>query len=205
MFCRGDLNYRIDLPRSIVKANIRSGNLDLLLEHDQLRKEMASNQSFRLRSFKEADITFPPTYKFDPGTDDHDTSEKERIPAWCDRILYRTSSRPPPPALSSFGPSPQTTGNQNHSSNRRSPSDNHEKRERENGALLASADQERIKALAYRSWSANVSDHKPITGLFLVKIKKMDIKKRAHAWEQAEAAWREREHGLLLDAMRYHT
>ena len=39
-------------------------------------------------SFNEAKITFPPTYKYDPGTSNYDTSEKNRVPSWTDRILY---------------------------------------------------------------------------------------------------------------------
>lgn len=30
-----------------------------------------------------------PTYKYDNGTDDYDTSEKARIPAYTDRVVYR--------------------------------------------------------------------------------------------------------------------
>lgn len=51
---------------------------------------MRFNRGFRLRSFVEAPITFPPTYKYDRRSSDYDTSEKSRAPAWCDRILYRT-------------------------------------------------------------------------------------------------------------------
>lgn len=39
--------------------------------------------------YSEARITFPPTYKYDLGTDTYDTSEKARIPAWCDRVLRK--------------------------------------------------------------------------------------------------------------------
>lgn len=86
----GDLNYRIDQRREPVIAAIRAGELNHLLVHDQLLKEMKFNRGFRLRSFVEAPITFAPTYKYDRKTSEYDTSEKRRVPAWCDRILYRS-------------------------------------------------------------------------------------------------------------------
>ncbi|GAA5932802.1 uncharacterized protein JCM15063_002209 [Sporobolomyces koalae] len=85
----GDLNYRIDARRDFVISAIASGQSTSLLAHDQLMKNLATNQTFRLRSFREPPIEFPPTYKYDPGTDNYDSSVKRRIPAWCDRILYR--------------------------------------------------------------------------------------------------------------------
>lgn len=84
------MNYRIDQRRDATIAAAESGNVDQLLPHDQLLKEMKYNRGFRLRSFVEAPITFAPTYKYDRRTSVYDTSEKGRIPAWCDRILYRT-------------------------------------------------------------------------------------------------------------------
>lgn len=39
--------------------------------------------------YQEGDITFLPTYKYDVGTDIYDTSEKQRIPSWTDRILFK--------------------------------------------------------------------------------------------------------------------
>ncbi|KAJ5182439.1 hypothetical protein N7492_000055 [Penicillium capsulatum] len=90
----GDLNYRIDsIPRNVIINAIRQNNLPKLLERDQLLASRRKNPGFRLRSFIEAPITFAPTYKYDVGTDEYDSSEKKRSPAWCDRVLYRGLGR----------------------------------------------------------------------------------------------------------------
>jgi phosphatidylinositol-bisphosphatase len=44
------------------------------------------------REFEEGPITFPPTYKYDPGTQQFDTSHKQRAPAYTDRILFKSKS-----------------------------------------------------------------------------------------------------------------
>lgn len=39
--------------------------------------------------YDEGPLVFAPTYRYDLHSDIYDTSEKQRIPAWTDRILYR--------------------------------------------------------------------------------------------------------------------
>ncbi|KAI0333433.1 DNase I-like protein [Cubamyces sp. BRFM 1775] len=89
VFMNGDMNYRIDQRREAVIAAVKAGDLEHLLIHDQLRKEMKFNRGFRLRTFSEGPLTFAPTYKYDRRSDEYDTSEKARVPAWCDRVLWR--------------------------------------------------------------------------------------------------------------------
>jgi hypothetical protein len=88
VFWLGDLNYRIPLPDAEVKSNARALVLAPLLAADQLHTERAAGRVFV--GFEEPAIAFPPTYKYDPGTDDYDSSEKMRTPAWCDRVLRYT-------------------------------------------------------------------------------------------------------------------
>jgi hypothetical protein len=90
----GDLNYRIDtMSRDTVVMAVKQNNLSKLLERDQLLVARRRNHAFRLRAFEELPITFAPTYKYDVGTDNYDTSEKRRSPAWCDRVLFRGRGR----------------------------------------------------------------------------------------------------------------
>ena len=84
----GDLNYRINGPKASVEMLIEQGQLGLLLDSDQLGIERRHN---RLPGgLLEGDIRFQPTYRFDHGTNTYDTSRKQRVPSWCDRILHRS-------------------------------------------------------------------------------------------------------------------
>jgi hypothetical protein len=97
---------RIDLPREITERTLReidytleskgnrvekkkqASNLRLsLLRHDQLLRSISEGLAFP--EFAEGEISFPPTFKFDKGSTEYDTSHKQRIPAWTDRILFK--------------------------------------------------------------------------------------------------------------------
>lgn len=133
----GDLNYRIDtMSRDTVVIAVKQNNLHKLLERDQLLVTRRRNNAFRLRAFEELPITFAPTYKYDVGTDNYDTSEKKRSPAWCDRLLYRSRGK--------------------------------------------------IQQLDYQRHEVRVSDHRPVTGRFVFKIKTISSRERAAAWIEAQ-------------------
>ncbi|XP_074104146.1 oculocerebrorenal syndrome of Lowe [Cotesia typhae] len=84
----GDLNYRItEMDVLTAKQYITIGNYAPVLALDQLGQQRKLGKV--LQGFKEADIKFKPTYKYDPGTDNWDSSEKGRAPAWCDRVLWK--------------------------------------------------------------------------------------------------------------------
>ncbi|KAI8638810.1 Endonuclease/exonuclease/phosphatase [Parasitella parasitica] len=83
----GDLNYRVNLNEAAIKNWLRQDRLDVLLDFDQLSIERSAGRTFQM--FEEGHITFAPTYKYDPGTDQYDTSEKRRAPSWTDRILWK--------------------------------------------------------------------------------------------------------------------
>ncbi|WOK97459.1 type II inositol polyphosphate 5-phosphatase 15-like [Canna indica] len=89
----GDFNYRlhgITYEEAIYLISQR--RFDVLTGKDQLQAEMKAGRVFQ--GFREGEIKFPPTYKFEKhqtGLSGYDSSEKKRIPAWCDRILYRDS------------------------------------------------------------------------------------------------------------------
>jgi phosphatidylinositol-bisphosphatase len=64
--------------------------IDSLLPHDQLRRVQKTKKAFH-DGWREGPITFLPTYKYDVGSMGiFDSSEKQRAPSWCDRILFRT-------------------------------------------------------------------------------------------------------------------
>uniref|UniRef100_A0A8C2CVP7 Synaptojanin-1 n=1 Tax=Cyprinus carpio TaxID=7962 RepID=A0A8C2CVP7_CYPCA len=84
VFWCGDFNYRIIIPNEETKELIRQQNWDALIAGDQLLE-----QKNIFRGFIEGKLDFAPTYKYDLFSEDYDTSEKCRTPAWTDRVLWK--------------------------------------------------------------------------------------------------------------------
>lgn len=87
VFWCGDFNYRIDMDKDTMKELIKNNMLQEVLPYDQLSLQRKEKKVFD--EYNEGDITFPPTYKYDLFSDDYDTSEKCRAPAWTDRVLWK--------------------------------------------------------------------------------------------------------------------
>ncbi|CAI2165162.1 4305_t:CDS:2 [Funneliformis geosporum] len=134
VFFSGDLNYRINLTRDEVIKAIKNKDYKFLYEHDQLVKQRNTNAGFRLGQFLEGRIKFDPTYKYNPGEDEYDTSEKKRIPAWCDRILYRPKYFKP----------------------------EHPLRHEESDSRLENESNDNVKLEHYSRHECKISDHRPI-------------------------------------------
>ncbi|GBP33614.1 Inositol polyphosphate 5-phosphatase E [Eumeta japonica] len=149
VFWCGDLNFRLGEPRAAVLRWIEQTEFPLppylphgLLHADQLTAVLADGAAFH--DFREAPITFPPTYKYDPGSQQFDTSSKQRAPAYTDRILYKTRST----TLNSSSAFSGLRKNTNTSTS------------------------SGLKCLAYNSvQSICTSDHKPVWALFSAMLR----------------------------------
>lgn len=87
LFWLGDLNYRIDLSNDVLRSAISRSDWPLLRAADQLLIQKEQGQIFE--GFLEGQLDFAPTYKYDLLSTNYDTSEKVRLPAWTDRILWK--------------------------------------------------------------------------------------------------------------------
>ncbi|XP_034547417.1 phosphatidylinositol 4,5-bisphosphate 5-phosphatase A [Notolabrus celidotus] len=149
VFWFGDLNFRIDeLEMQVVKSAIDNNKYSMLLEKDQLN--MAKDSETVLEGFQEGPLKFPPTYKFDVGTNTYDTSGKKRKPAWTDRILWRLRATAPAGAALSAG---------------------------KRGSMSGLTSGAKVTQHNYRSYMEyTVSDHKPVSSIFTLQFPyKVDV------------------------------
>jgi endonuclease/exonuclease/phosphatase family metal-dependent hydrolase len=85
----GDLNFRIDMDHQEARVMAKGGRYEPLLQGDQLSRAIRNGEAFP--GYQEVPLMFPPTYKYDvDSVDTFDTSDKQRCPAWTDRILWRS-------------------------------------------------------------------------------------------------------------------
>lgn len=99
VFWMGDLNFRIEVYKGkqavedIVKyiEEQEHKNFEDLLSGDQLTKLITEGNIFQ--GFQEGRINFRPTYKYDIGESSFDTSSKNRIPSYTDRVLFRARKK----------------------------------------------------------------------------------------------------------------
>mmetsp|Transcript_3819 Transcript_3819/g.2842 ORF Transcript_3819/g.2842 Transcript_3819/m.2842 type:complete len:173 (-) Transcript_3819:420-938(-) len=99
VFIFGDLNYRINQPNEVVRPACEKKQYQGLKESDELMvafkqfKNSVDPQHYLYKEYTEGEINFPPTYKYDRNSNIYDTSKKNRVPSWCDRILWRENAK----------------------------------------------------------------------------------------------------------------
>ncbi|GKC66911.1 type I inositol polyphosphate 5-phosphatase 4-like protein [Tanacetum coccineum] len=87
------LGHELFLENDLARELIKKHDWTALQEFDQLRQELGDGGVFQ--GWKEGNIEFAPTYKYSKfnsnrysGTHPNRAGEKQRTPAWCDRILW---------------------------------------------------------------------------------------------------------------------
>ncbi|OXG45099.1 inositol-polyphosphate 5-phosphatase [Cryptococcus neoformans Th84] len=147
LFWMGDLNFRVDLPDGEVRKLVENKDWTGMLVRDQLKNDIKEGKSFV--GFEEAEITFPPTFKYVHGSSTLDT---KRSPAYTDRILY---SFPSPTSTSSTPLSP---------------------------CIPLSVKKGGYTSHEELKWS----DHRPVSCVFEVGVRKVDAEKRREGSRRAQ-------------------
>ncbi|XP_026790724.3 inositol polyphosphate 5-phosphatase Ka isoform X1 [Pangasianodon hypophthalmus] len=180
LFWFGDLNFRIeDHGMHFIRNCINSKNFNLLWSKDQLT--MMKKKIPRLQQFEEGPLDFQPTYKFDLNSDKYDSRlqtawfgliAKKRKPAWCDRILWRMNPKPPP-----------------ENADKERDDDGDDDEEQKQKQLEEPLDEFPLN-LVQDTYTSNmeysISDHKPVTGIFRLELRKVYETPLVHVCAEGE-------------------
>ncbi len=86
----GDLNYRVNCTKVVMKSLFAQDLYEVMLAKDQLNVERKAGHL--LVGMEEGKVEFAPTYRFHPGTDAY-AMGKDRIPSYTDRVLFSAKDR----------------------------------------------------------------------------------------------------------------
>jgi hypothetical protein len=86
VFWMGDLNYRVEENYFKAVQLIETGELEGLMEKDQLGHQMTENKNLSI--FKEPVKKFKPTYRCFKNSQEW-SNKREQTPSWTDRILFK--------------------------------------------------------------------------------------------------------------------
>ncbi|KAI0030392.1 Endonuclease/exonuclease/phosphatase [Vararia minispora EC-137] len=65
-------------------------------------------------------------------------------------------------------------------------------------------DQARVQLLSYRRYEANVSDHRPVSAAFRVRVKSVRMDERARVKREVDGAWHEREREMVRHLVEFY-
>lgn len=174
VFFFGDLNYRINENSRTLDDiySLMHEDLELLKVDDQLNIERRCGRV--LGDFSEGSLTFLPTYKFIAGTDEYDRrpEKKLRVPAWCDRILWRVGKVKD--KLPKITPPNSTDGNSPQESDR-TLQDGLSPLQNSKGTAEGDTKEgcvEWVQLLRYQRCDNTISDHRPIRSSFNIAVKR---------------------------------
>lgn len=184
VFFFGDLNYRLEgagkkdkwewnkYRREVLRL-IDDQAVHKLIEMDQLTSIRDQQRYKPLAGFLEAPVTFLPSYKYNvedkpPSSSGLDRSHtaaeqrysKKRVPAYCDRIMYRAVDRTATATAHTLVRAGKVSLEGEHSPD-----------PKKSWAVARSYTADAIEPLYYQcSPSVIWSDHKPVSALFAVKV-----------------------------------
>ncbi|KAH8057305.1 hypothetical protein JL722_6958 [Aureococcus anophagefferens] len=87
----GDMNFRLtgDLESKSVADDVKNGDYAKHYAADELARDHSAADSV-VAGWELPRCDFPPTFKVKRGVVE-ETYNRKRVPAWCDRVLYRTA------------------------------------------------------------------------------------------------------------------